>query len=109
MLTNRREWLALITAAASAAPAERTFAAQLYTVRSLLRKEPDRALKTIAEMGFKEVEGYNRPQLINLAPKLKEYGLTPRACTVETPLITANWEQFPELIQITLKQAIDSL
>jgi sugar phosphate isomerase/epimerase len=109
-MVNRRELLALMAAApAYAAPAERSFAAQLYTVRSLLRKEPDRALKTIAEIGFKEVEGYNRPQLINLAPKLKEHGMSPRACTVETPLITANWDPFPELKQISLKEAIDSL
>ncbi|MDQ1473378.1 MAG: hypothetical protein QOJ99_4858 [Bryobacterales bacterium] len=99
----------MTAAAGHAAPVERTFAAQLYTVRSLLRKEPDRALKTIAGIGFKEVEAYNRPQLVNLAPRLKQFGLTARACTVETPLITANWDQFPELKQISLKEAIDSL
>jgi sugar phosphate isomerase/epimerase len=109
-LLTRREYLALLTAAAaSAAPAERTFAAQLYTVRRLLRREPDRTLKTLAEIGFKEVEGYNRTQLVALAPALKQFGLTPRACTVETPVITANWEQFPELKQITVREAVESL
>jgi sugar phosphate isomerase/epimerase len=99
-----------VSASALAAPsAQRTVAAQLYPVRKLLRKEPDRALKGLAAIGFKEVEGYNRPQLIGLAPRLKEYGLTPRACTVETPLITANWDPFPELKRITLQEAIDSL
>jgi sugar phosphate isomerase/epimerase len=109
-MLNRREWLALTSAATlRGATPQPTFAAQLYTVRSLLRREPDRALKALADMGFKEVEGYNRLQTVALAPKLKQFGLTARACTVETPLITANWEPFPELKQLSVKEAIDSL
>jgi sugar phosphate isomerase/epimerase len=32
-----------------------------------------------------------------------------RSCQVETPLITANWDPYPELRQVTLPEAIDSL
>jgi sugar phosphate isomerase/epimerase len=32
-----------------------------------------------------------------------------RSCQAETPLFTANWEQYPELRQIALPEAIDSL
>jgi sugar phosphate isomerase/epimerase len=109
-MINRREWLALTSAAAlPAATPPPTFAAQLYTVRRPLRTEPDRVLKAIADMGFKEIEGYNRLQTVALAPKLKQFGLTARSCTVETPLITANWEPFPDLKQISVKEAVDSL
>lgn len=114
MVNTRREFIAGLSAAfsaatLSAAPAPRAFTAQLYTVRSVLRKEPERALKTLAEIGFKDVEGYNRAQLVALAPQLKQFGLTARSCTVETPLLTANWEPFPELKKLSLKEAIDSL
>jgi sugar phosphate isomerase/epimerase len=109
-VNTRRDFIAALSAASlSAAPAPRSIAAQLYTVRAALRREPERTLKALAEIGFKDVEGHNRTQLISLAPKLKELGLTPRACTVETPVITANWEQFPDLKQLSVKEAADSL
>jgi sugar phosphate isomerase/epimerase len=82
---------------------------RLYAVRTALRKEPDRVLQALAQIGFKDVEGYSRPETIALAPKLKQYGLTVRSCQVETPLITANWDPYPELKQITLPAAIDGL
>jgi sugar phosphate isomerase/epimerase len=107
---NRRRFLAAIPAAAmAAAPTPPAFAAQLYTVRVPLRKDPDGTLKAIAGMGFKEVEGYNRPHTISLLPKLKQYGLAVRACVVETPLITNNWEPFADLKPLTLKEAIASV
>ncbi len=113
---TRREWLALAAAAVTgegeagaAATPPATFGAQLYTVRGLLRKEPDRALKTLADIGFREVEGYNRLASLALLPKLKEHGLTLRACVVETPLLTNNWEPFPELKPLSVKEAVDSV
>ena len=113
---TRREWLALAAAAVTgegeagaAATPPATFGAQLYTVRGLLRKEPDRALKTLADIGFREVEGYNRLASLALLPKLTEHGLTLRACVVETPLLTNNWEPFPELKPLSVKEAVDSV
>jgi len=66
-------------------------------------------LQALAGMGFKDVEGFSRPETVALAPKIKQYGLTVRCCQVETPLLTANWEPYPELKQVTLPEAIDSL
>ena len=111
---SRRQCLRLIagTAAASslsAAPPARVTGVQLYAVRAALKKEPDRILQALAGIGFKEVEGFSRPETIALAPKIKQYGLTVRSCQVETPLITANWDPYPELKQVTLPEAIDSL
>jgi sugar phosphate isomerase/epimerase len=40
---------------------------------------------------------------------LKQFGLTVRSCQVETPLLTANWDQYPDLKETTLPEAIDSL
>lgn len=111
---TRREWLALAAvagarAAVGAAASAPVFGAQLYTVRGLLRKDPDRALKALAEMGIREVEGYSRTGSLALLPKLKEFGLSLRACVVETPLLTNNWEPFPQLKQVTVREAIDSV
>jgi sugar phosphate isomerase/epimerase len=111
---SRRKCLQVIagTAAASrltgAAPA-RVTGVQLYVVRSALKREPDRVLAALAAIGFKELEGFSRPDTVLLAPKLKQYGLTLRSCQVETPLITADWELYPEIRRITLPEAIDSV
>ncbi|MES1258226.1 MAG: sugar phosphate isomerase/epimerase [Acidobacteriota bacterium] len=107
---TRRECLAVLTAVpAAAASAPPAFGAQLYTVRAPLRKEPDRILRAIADMGFRQVEGYNRLVSLALLPKLRQFGLALRSCAVETPLLTNNWEPFPELKPLSVKEAVDSL
>jgi sugar phosphate isomerase/epimerase len=110
---TRRRWLAALpfagAVALKAAASSRTLGAQLYSVRGILRKDPGGTLKAIARIGYKEVEGYDRAGTIALLPKIKESGLTPRSCQTETPLITADWESYPELKQISLTAAIDSL
>jgi sugar phosphate isomerase/epimerase len=116
----RREYLRIVAGATAsrllaatsrliaAAPA-RVTGVQLYAVRSALKKDPDRVLQALAGIGFKEVEGFSRADTVPLAPRLKQHGLTLRSCPVETPLFTANWEAYPELRQIGLPEAIDSL
>src|SRR5580658_4047211 len=110
---SRRQCLQVIAGKAvsslAAATSARITGAQLYAVRSALKREPDRVLQALAGIGFKEMEGFSRPDTVALTPKLKQYGLTVRSCQVETPLITANWEPYPELRQVTLPEAIDSL
>jgi sugar phosphate isomerase/epimerase len=109
--TTRRQWIAAATAAAVAplvkAAMPRPLGAQLYTVRNILMKEPDRVLKTIAEIGYTEVEG-NRADLVALQPKIRQYGLKPVSCHIETPLITKTWNLYPDLKEMTLEDAIDS-
>ena len=91
---TRRRWLAGLGAAyagsrfplGGANRVPPTFGAQLYTVRGLLRREPDRTLQALATMGLREVEGYSRPNLVSLLPKLSQYGLTARSCYIKTPL-----------------------
>ncbi|MES1260593.1 MAG: hypothetical protein ABUS49_02570, partial [Acidobacteriota bacterium] len=78
-------------------------------MRGLLKPLPDPALKALAEIGFKEVEGYSRAATLALVPKLKQYGLTARSCHVEVPLITQNWDPHPELRPVSLAEAIDDV
>src|SRR5271166_4272158 len=97
MLT-RRQWLLTVSASAFAAerPPQRAFGVQLEAVRNALRQDPDTTLKTIAAAGYTDVEGYARHETLALIPKIRQYGLTARSCVIETPLITADWENYPE-------------
>jgi sugar phosphate isomerase/epimerase len=114
MKLSRRQWLAGIPFAgcaikAAGAPRSRTLGVQLYSVRSSLKRDPDAVLKAIAGVGYKEVEGYNRLDTLTLAPRIKQAGLAIASCQTETPLITADWELYPEFKQLPLNAAIDSL
>ena len=85
----------------------RPLGAQLYTVRNILMKEPDRVFKTLAEIGYTEVEG-NRADLVELLPKIKQYGLKPVSCHIETALITNAWDKYPDQKPMKLEDAIDT-
>jgi sugar phosphate isomerase/epimerase len=111
MQLSRRACLKLVAAStlSAAAPQTHVTGVQLYAVRAALKRDPDRALQAVAGIGFNEVEGFSRPETVALAPKIKQYGLTLRSCQIETPLLTGNWDQYPDLKQVTLPEAIDSL
>jgi hypothetical protein len=81
----------------------------LESVRLELKRRPDQTLKSLADKGFKEAEGFGRAETIALIPKLKQYGITARSCHVEVPLITNNWDPHPELKPISLQAAIDGV
>jgi sugar phosphate isomerase/epimerase len=111
---SRRRFAGLICAVAArpafgAPPPPHVTGVELYTVHAQLKKDPDATLKVLAAIGFRDVEGYSRPESIALAPKLKQYGLTLRSCQVEAPLITNNWEPYPELNPLSLAEAIDGV
>jgi sugar phosphate isomerase/epimerase len=109
MTTSRRSFLAALAAAPLLHAAKRTVGVQLYTVRGTLMKDSEHVLKTIAEIGYKEIEGAGRADLIALTPKIKELGMTPVSCHVETPLITGDWEKYPGTKQLPVEQAIESV
>ncbi len=93
----------------SGAAAPRIVGVQLYTVRGILMKDSDRVLKAIADIGYKEIEGANRADLIALAPKIEQLGMKPVSCHVETPLITGDWDKYNYTKQVPLEEAIESL
>jgi sugar phosphate isomerase/epimerase len=68
---------------------------QLYTLREILKKQPVETLRQVSELGYREVEML-RNQIAELAPHLKETGLTPVSVHFETPLITGNWQAWKE-------------
>jgi sugar phosphate isomerase/epimerase len=110
---SRRQWLASSLSLAAvpllSAKGGRTIGVQLYTVRGTLMKDSDHVLKTIADIGYKEIEGAGRADLAALAPKIKELGMTPVSCHVETPLITGDWDKYGNMKQVPLDEAIDSV
>jgi sugar phosphate isomerase/epimerase len=111
---TRREWIAaslMGTAAATlrAAAVPPVLGASLTASAALLRRDPEGTLKAIADIGYRDVEGFSRVPMLALAPKLKAYGLALRSCPIETPLVTADWEAYPEFKQVSLDEAIDSL
>ena len=111
---TRRIFLAAVPSAAAPlafAKPPRPLGVELYTVRNIIGKEPDRVLKTIADIGYTEVEGYNRPQMIEMMPKIRQYGLRAPSCHVETPLITGSWEHYGNMNmkKTSLEDAIESV
>src|SRR5260370_41258607 len=82
--------------------------AELYTVRNILPTAADQTLKSIAEIGYREVE-MDHASLPRISPILKNYGLKPVACHFETPLITGNWKAWKNLTNqnMTWDQAIE--
>src|SRR5206468_1393924 len=65
--------------------------AELYTVRNVLPAAAGQTLKSIAAIGYREVEA-DRSTLLQIAPLLKQYGLKPVSIHIETPLITGAWK-----------------
>jgi sugar phosphate isomerase/epimerase len=107
---NRREWLATVSASVlGAATAQRSFGIQLEAARADLAKDPDQTLKAIASAGYTEVEGYGRRETLALMPKIRQSGLTVRSCAIETPLVTADWENYPEFQPLPLPEAIEGM
>jgi sugar phosphate isomerase/epimerase len=110
---SRRQWLAtslsLAAAPLLAGKTSRPIGVQLYTVRTILMNDSDRVLKAIADIGYTEIEGSNRADLIALVPKIKSLGMKPVSCHVETPLITGDWDKYKGMKQVPIDEAIESV
>ena len=76
---------------ASAKAFTKPLGVQLYTVRSILPKEPRPTLEALAAAGFTQVE-ILRPQIPQLAPICKELKLAIPSGHYEAPFVTGNWE-----------------
>jgi sugar phosphate isomerase/epimerase len=109
-LFSRREMLAC-SASALASPllaaGNRTIGVQLYTVRSTINKDPANVIRTIAQIGYKEIEGASRQDLHTVLPLIKQNGMTAVSCHVETPLVTGDWEHYTQFQKkATLEEAV---
>ena len=108
-LPTRREMLASSFLTAATLPSllaagPKSVGVQLYTVRGTLMKESEKVIQTIAKIGYKEIEGASRADLIKLLPLIQSNGMKAVSCHVETPLITGNWEKYPNF---TAKPSVD--
>jgi sugar phosphate isomerase/epimerase len=91
---TRRQWLWLLASGATAASSTllhgqkntRPLGVQLYTVRDVIKTQPEETLKAIAAIGYKEIE-LGRADL-RLVPIAKNVGLTAVSTHVEVSLIT---------------------
>jgi sugar phosphate isomerase/epimerase len=83
--------------------------AELYTVRNVLPTAADQTLKSIAEIGYREVET-DHATLLRIAPLFKQYGLKPVSCHIPTPLITGDWKAWGTItVRTTLDQAMEDV
>ena len=63
---------------------------QLYTVRSVLPKDPAATIKAIASIGFAEVE-VTWDGVEKILPIIKEAKLKAVSCHLPTPILNGNW------------------
>ena len=93
---TRRQWLWLMASGATAAAgtlvhgqarSTRPLGVQLYTVRELLKTQPEETLKAIAAIGYKTIE-LGRGDLDRLVPIAKSAGLTAVSTHVEVSIVT---------------------
>ena len=109
---TRRQMLASLPLLAAAprafAKAQRPLGVQLYSVRGTLMKESEKVIKAIAQIGYKEIEGASRKDLITLLPLIKQNGMKAVSCHVETALITEDWDNYG-IKKVELAEAIESV
>ncbi len=75
---------------------EKPLGVQLYTLRMVLPNDAENVLKTVAEIGFKEVEVL-RASMVAQKPLYDKYGLKPVSGHFETPILTKGpaWPGMP--------------
>lgn len=85
---------------------EKPLGLQLYTLRFVLPNDADNVLKTVSEIGYKEVEVLRR-DMWKEKPLYDKYGLKPVSAHIETPILTKGpaWPGMPT--DYTLEKAIE--
>jgi len=66
---------------------EKPLGVQLYTLRFVLPNDTENVLKSVAEMGYKEVECL-RKDIAKERPFYEKFNLKPVSAHVETPILT---------------------
>jgi sugar phosphate isomerase/epimerase len=94
---DRRRFIALAAAASAASSYARmlsTIGVQLYTLRSVLPKDPAGVLRGVEEIGYREVEAV-ATGLEKIWDSLKQTSLKPVSLHMETSLFTREQEKLP--------------
>lgn len=105
MTFGRREFLALIPAAAMARTLK-VVGVQLYTVRSVLPEKPLETLRAIQEMGYREVEATGAG-LDKIWPSLKQTSLKPVSVHLDTALFTTQHDKLPAALDDVKKRGFE--
>ena len=84
---------------------DKTLGLQLYTLRFVLPNDAENVLKTVSEIGFKEVEAL-RKDLAKEKPLYDRFGLKTVSAHVETPILTGG-PLWPGMQPMTLDAAIE--
>ncbi len=69
---------------------------QLYTLRNVLDRGPEKIFRQLAETGYREVEVLQKG-LEKLGPLMKSAGLNPVSGHFDTVLVTENWSIYKQL------------
>jgi len=69
---------------------------QLYTLRNVLDRGPEKIFQQLAETGYREIEVLQKG-LDKLVPLMKSAGLNPVSGHFDTPLVTGNWDVYKKL------------
>jgi sugar phosphate isomerase/epimerase len=110
---TRRQWLA----GAAATLARPVFAtgnslvvgANLDPLSGILSLDAEGTLDALAKIGYRSLEGSDRLRMTALAPRATARGMTVRCTSVETPLVTGDWELYPGLKRVSVDEAVGSL
>lgn len=96
MNITRRGWMqgALLAAARLKGP----LGIQLYTVRSVLPKDPEGVYRALAKIGYREMEG-RLSQIEGHVPLLAELGLQWTNWMIPTSVITGNWTLWQQMMK----------
>ncbi|AZQ61062.1 sugar phosphate isomerase/epimerase [Flammeovirga pectinis] len=100
-----------------------TIGLQLWTIRNEIAENPDRVLSLLKKLGYKQLEGMNIPQVVELKEKATANGLAIRSSFFQWTYLTNNWElankkgiskiegvnDFDTLLELAHKQGLSNL
>jgi sugar phosphate isomerase/epimerase len=115
-LTRRAAGKSLLTALAAGSAVsgatKQPLGFQLYTIRTLVPDHAREALKRVAKIGYREIEGSGASNALVL-PLCKEFGLAAVSAHYDTPLVTGNFaawkDDYPQgrPAGVTWERAVD--
>ena len=109
-MTRRSFTFSTLAAASIATPAFArklsTFGVQLYTVRSIINKDPERILREIEAAGYKEVEATS-DNLDKIMEAVRKTGLKPVSIHLETDLFTKHRDKLGPVLDDMKKRGFE--
>lgn len=91
MRMDRRSFLLASAAPVLNAQRPPLYGAQLYTLRAAIEKDPETAIRRLAEIGYRQVEIIRRQ--LEVLPILRKHSLVPVSCHLESAMVTGKWAE----------------